>query len=130
VSNKQTITTPNGQPPVGPYSPAILSGNLLFLSGQIALDAATGQLINDSIEAEAHKVMQNVGALLQAAGANYQHLVKVTIYLTDMANFATVNQVYASYFQDGVYPARETIGISQLPRAAQVEISGIAVLPA
>ena len=124
---KQALFPETGLPPVGPYSPAILSGNMLFLSGQIALDEITGNLLCGTIEEETHQVMRNMGKLLQTQGLGYEHLVKVSIFLTDLGQFGNVNKVYASYFKDGVYPARETVQVVRLPKDAHVEMSGIAV---
>jgi 2-iminobutanoate/2-iminopropanoate deaminase len=124
---KRIINTANAPAPIGPYSQAVLAGNTLYISGAIALDAMTGELKNGSIEEETQKVMQNLQAILQAAGAEFKHVVKTTIFLTDMSNFARVNEVYGS-FLSGDYPARETVQVSRLPRDVNVEISMIAVL--
>jgi 2-iminobutanoate/2-iminopropanoate deaminase len=126
---KQAIFPDAGLPPVGPYSPAILSGNILFLSGQIALDETTGNLMSGTIEEETHQVMRNLGKLLQTQGLGYEHLVKVSIFLTDLGQFGNVNKVYASYFKDGIYPARETVQVVRLPKDAHVEMSAIAIKP-
>ncbi len=114
-------------PPVGPYSPAVRVGPWLFLSGQIALKP-DGTLEKSSIAAEAQQVLANLRALLEVAGAKPEQLVKVTIYLTDMAFFDTVNAVYARFFPEGQYPARETVAVSALPKGARIEISGIAYI--
>jgi 2-iminobutanoate/2-iminopropanoate deaminase len=124
---KRIINTANAPAPIGPYSQAVLAGNTLYISGAIALDAMTGELKNRSIEEETQKVMQNLQAILQAAGAEFKHVVKTTIFLTDMSNFAKVNEVYGS-FLSGDYPARETVQVSRLPKDVNVEISMIAVL--
>lgn len=120
----QRIASP-AAPPVGPYSPAVRVGPWLFLSGQIALKP-DGSLEKSSIAAEAQQVLANLGALLEVAGAKPEQLVKVTIYLTDMAFFDTVNAVYARFFPEGRYPARETVAVAALPKGARIEISGIA----
>ncbi|MFN3874920.1 MAG: Rid family detoxifying hydrolase [Flavobacteriales bacterium] len=122
---KETIYPPNAAKPLAPYTPAIAAGGLLFLSGQIALDEQ-GTLHTADIASEARRAMDNIGALLKAAGLGYEHLVKVTIFLSDMAHYAAVNEVYGSYFSDAP-PAREAVAVKGLPRGANVEISGIAV---
>lgn len=124
---KRIINTANAPAPIGPYSQAVLAGNTLYISGAIALDAMTGELRNGSIEEETRQVMQNLQAILQAAGAEFRHVVKTTIFLIDMSNFAKVNEVYGS-FLSGDYPARETVQVSRLPRDVNVEISMIAVI--
>ncbi|MCS7297753.1 MAG: RidA family protein [Bacteroidia bacterium] len=112
-------------PTVGPYSPAVRVGPWIFLSGQIAL-RPDGTLEKSSIEEEASTVMHNLLHVLRSAGATPSHLVKVTIYLTDMAFFPAVNAVYEKFFPNGNYPARETVAVAALPRGARIEISGIA----
>jgi 2-iminobutanoate/2-iminopropanoate deaminase len=121
---KQAIFPPNAAKPLAPYTPAIQAGGLVFLSGQIAMDEQ-GKLHTDDITTETTKVMDNVGTLLRAAGLDHSHLVKVTIFLSDMAHYATVNEVYGTYFKD-VPPAREAVAVKGLPRGVNVEISGIA----
>jgi 2-iminobutanoate/2-iminopropanoate deaminase len=121
---KQAIFPPNAAKPLAPYTPAIQAGGLVFLSGQIAMDEQ-GKLHTDDITTETTKVMENVGTLLRAAGLDHSHLVKVTIFLSDMAHYATVNEVYGAYFKD-VPPAREAVAVKGLPRGVNVEISGIA----
>ncbi|MBV6404484.1 MAG: RidA family protein [Flavobacteriales bacterium] len=122
---KTAILPPDAAKPLAPYTPAILAGDTLYLSGQIALDAQ-GNLHTADIATETRKVMDNVGALLQAAGMGYEHLVKVTIFMSDMAHYAAVNEVYGTYFGD-TPPAREAVAVKGLPRGVNVEISGIAV---
>lgn len=122
---KHPIFPPNAAKPLAPYTPAIEAGGLLFLSGQIALDER-GELHTTDIATETRKVMENVGNLLRAAGLGYEHLVKVTIFLSDMGHYAAVNEVYGGYFGD-VPPAREAVAVKGLPRGVNVEISGIAV---
>ncbi len=122
---KHPIFPPNAAKPLAPYTPAIEAGGFLFLSGQIALDEQ-GELHTADIATETRKVMENVGNLLRAAGLGYEHLVKVTIFLSDMAHFAAVNEVYGGYFGD-VPPAREAVAVKGLPRGVNVEISGVAV---
>ncbi|MEZ4806058.1 MAG: Rid family detoxifying hydrolase [Flavobacteriales bacterium] len=121
---KRPIFPPNAARPLAPYTPGILAGDLLFLSGQIALDAE-GVLHTDDISTETHKVMENLGNLLRAAGMDHGNLVKVTIFLSDMAHYAAVNEVYGTYFKEDP-PAREAIAVKGLPRGVNVEISGIA----
>lgn len=122
---KKIIYTAAAPQPIGPYSQAVLIGNTLYCSGQVALDAS-GNLVNENIEAETRKAMQNVGELLKAAGMGYENIVKTSIFITDMGQFAQVNGVYASFFEKD-FPARETVQVSRLPKDANVEISVVAV---
>ena len=122
---KTPIFPPNAAKPLAPYTPAIEAGGFVFLSGQIALDSE-GNLHTADIATETRTVMENVGNLLKAAGLDYAHLVKVTIFLSDMAHYAAVNEVYGSYFGE-VPPAREAVAVKGLPRGVNVEISGVAV---
>ena len=126
---KKVITSSGAPTPIGPYSHANMvpaSGNMLFVSGQVAKDAKTGELTLDDISKETHKVMGNVKAILSDAGMDFTNVVKTTIFLTDMNNFSKVNDAYGSYFS-GNYPARETVQVSRLPLDVNVEISVIAV---
>lgn len=123
---KQIINTPDAPAPIGPYNQAIKTGNMLFISGQVALIPGTGELVSGSVADEAHRVMQNLQAILSAAGMNFSQVVKTTIFLSDMNLFAAVNEVYGSYFS-GDYPARETVAVKGLPKNVNVEISMIAV---
>jgi 2-iminobutanoate/2-iminopropanoate deaminase len=123
---KKAIHPPNAAKPIAPYTPAIEAAGLVFLSGQIALDPATGELRTANINDETRQVMENLGSLLKAAGLDYEHLVKVTIFLRDMAHYGAVNEVYGSYFSSDP-PAREAVAVRTLPRNVNVEISGIAV---
>lgn len=126
---KKVITSSGAPAPIGPYSHANMvpaSGNFLFVSGQVAKDAKTGELTLDDISKETHKVMGNVQAILTDAGMDFTNIVKTTIFLTDMDNFVKVNEAYGSYFT-GNYPARETVQVSRLPLNVNVEISVIAV---
>ncbi|MBP6313182.1 MAG: Rid family detoxifying hydrolase [Flavobacteriales bacterium] len=123
---KTAILPPNAAKPIAPYTPAIAAGGFVFLSGQIALDPKTGELRMTSIAEETEQVMENVHVLLRAAGLGFEHLVKVTIFLSSMDHYAAVNEVYARYF-DAMPPAREAIAVKGLPRNVNVEISGIAV---
>jgi len=123
---KQIINTTSAPAPIGPYSQAVLSGNTLYVSGAIAIDPANGNMIQADIEAETHQVMKNLGEILKSAGMNYSNIIKATIFVTDLANFAKINGVYGSYFEKE-FPSRETVQVSALPKAAHVEISVIAV---
>lgn len=124
---KQAISTPSAPAAVGPYSQAIRTGDWLFLSGQIPLDGATKSLVDGDIGKQTERVMNNLGAVLEAAGASFEHVVKTTIYLVDLNDFARVNEVYGSYFQSAP-PARATIAVAALPLGARVEIEAIARL--
>jgi 2-iminobutanoate/2-iminopropanoate deaminase len=124
---KEIIITSNAPAPIGPYNQAVRSGNLLFISGQICLDPATGQLKNGDLQEETHQVMNNLKAILQEAGASFSNVVKTTIFLTDMNRFSEVNEIYGKYFTDA-FPARETVQVSALPRFVNVEISMIAAI--
>lgn len=125
--SKQVIKTDLAPAPIGPYNQAIIANGFLFASGQVALNPATGELELSSIQAETHQVMKNVLAVLDAAGLTIDHVVKTTIFLSDMGLFAQVNEVYGSYFSDQ-YPARETVAVKGLPRGVNVEISVTAVV--
>lgn len=124
--NKSIITTSQAPAPIGPYNQAILSGNMLFISGQICIDPSTGSLKNMDIQEETHQVMHNLKAILQHAGMEFSNVVKTAIFITDMNRFAEINEVYGKYF-DSEFPARETVQVSALPRFVNVEISMIAV---
>jgi 2-iminobutanoate/2-iminopropanoate deaminase len=119
---KSAIQTPQAPAPIGPYNQAIQAGPFLFASGQIGLDPRTGSLVEGGVGEQALQVMHNIGAILAAAGLSYAHIVKTTIFLRDMADFAAVNAVYSSFFEGG-YPARETVAVLGLPANALVEIS-------
>ncbi len=123
---KQVINTPGAPAPIGPYNQAIKAGGLLFISGQVAINPATGNIdVTDTI-GETHQVMHNLKAILSQAGMNFSHVVKTTIFLSDMSLFATVNEVYGKYFSSD-FPARETVAVKGLPKNVNVEISMIAV---
>ncbi len=124
---KQIIQTDQAPAPIGPYSQAVQTGNLLFISGQIALDPATGAMVDHDLDAEAHQVMKNIGAILTAKGLSYSHIIKTSIFLKNMDDFARVNAVYGSYFVAD-FPARETVEVSRLPKDVNVEISVIAAV--
>lgn len=125
--DKRIINTTKAPAPIGPYNQAIISNNMIFISGQIALIAATNELISGDIAAETHQVMRNLKEILEEAGINFNHVVKTTIFLKDMALFAKVNEVYGSYFSAD-YPARETVAVKGLPKDVNVEISMIAAI--
>ena len=116
------VQTKNAPAPIGPYSQAVWAGNMLFASGQIAINPETGKLVMDSLEEETHQVMKNIQALLEAAGLTFAHVVKTSIFLSDMNNFSTINGIYGSYFE-GDFPARETVEVAGLPKNVNVEIS-------
>jgi len=124
--SKSVVYSENAPEPIGPYSQAIQAGNMLFVSGQIAIQKSTGQLVVGNIEEETIQVMANVKAILNAAGVDFSNVVKSSIFLKDMNNFPKVNEVYGRYFKDSA-PARETVEVSRLPKDVNVEISCIAV---
>ena len=124
---KTIIYTKNAPEPIGPYSQAVKAGDLLFISGQIPADPATGDIVSGGIDAETKMVMENLKAILTKAGANFSHIVKTTIFLKNMADFAAVNAIYGSYFSAD-FPARETVQAAALPKNVNVEISAIASL--
>ena len=125
--SKEIIQTKDAPAPIGPYSQAVKTGNLLFVSGQIAIVPATGELAIANIQEETIQVMKNLKAVLLGAGMDFTHIVKTTIFLSDMSFFAVVNEVYGSYF-NGDYPARETVAVKTLPKNVNIEISMIAVV--
>jgi 2-iminobutanoate/2-iminopropanoate deaminase len=125
--SKQIINTSTAPAPIGPYNQAVKAGGFLFISGQIAIVPGTGNIVATGVKDEAHQVMQNLKAILNEAGLTFGHVVKTTIFLSDMGLFAEVNEVYGSYFA-GDHPARETVAVKGLPRAVNVEISMIAAV--
>lgn len=125
--SKQIINTTSAPAAIGPYSQAVKAGSLLFVSGQIPIDPTTGNLVTEGIELEAHQVMKNLSAILLEAGGDFSCVVKTTIFIKNMNDFAKINEVYASYFS-GSFPARETVEVSRLPKDVKVEISAIAQL--
>jgi 2-iminobutanoate/2-iminopropanoate deaminase len=125
MSNKQIIQTNHAPAPIGPYNQAIRAGNLLFVSGQVALIPGSNELVNTDISAETHQVLKNLEAILAEAGMDFSNIVKTTIFLSDMDLFGKVNEIYAQYFKNG-FPARETVAVKGLPKNANVEISVIA----
>ena len=122
---KKIINTPNAPAPIGPYNQAVMTGDMLFISGQIALVPGTGDLANADLTEEANQVMKNLKAILTEAGMDFSHVVKTTIFLSDMSLFGAVNEIYGSYFTSD-YPARETVAVKGLPKNVNVEISMIA----
>ena len=123
---KRIITTAEAPEPIGPYNQAVQAGNLLFISGQVAINPKNGTIEARDIFEETHQVMHNLRAILQAADLDFKNVVKTTIFLTDMAHFTSVNEVYGKYF-NGEFPARETVAVRGLPKNVNVEISMIAV---
>ncbi|WP_346883845.1 RidA family protein [uncultured Algibacter sp.] len=123
---KTIITTKNAPAPIGPYSQAVLTGNMLYISGQIAFNPETNALILDDIKTETNQVMQNLKAVLEAAGMTFNHVIKSSIFISNMDNFNQINEVYGSYFDDSNAPARETVEVARLPKDVNVEISVIA----
>lgn len=123
---KKIITTKNAPAPIGPYNQAILVDNTLYISGQVCIEPASGNLKNKDVQEETHQVMQNLKSILQEAGMSFSNVVKTTIFITDMNRFSEINEIYGKYF-DGDFPARETVQVSALPKFVNVEISMIAV---
>ncbi len=124
---RQAVTTPSAPPAIGPYSQAIRAGSLLFVSGQIPLDPKTGTLVEGDLATQTHRVFQNLEAILAAAGATFDNVVRTTVYLADMNDFPAMNEVYATYFTSPA-PARATVQAARLPKDARVEIDLIASL--
>jgi 2-iminobutanoate/2-iminopropanoate deaminase len=124
---KKIIFTEKAPAPIGPYNQAVLSGNTLYASGQIAINPVSGELVTDNIVDETTQVMQNIAAILAAADMTFENVVKATIFIMDMNNFAAINTVYGSFFNEKTAPARETVQVACLPKNVNVEISIIAV---
>ncbi|WGD34466.1 RidA family protein [Olleya sp. YS] len=124
---KKIISTTKAPAPIGPYNQAVLSGNTLYTSGQIALHPETGELVLDDIKIETKQVMENMKAVLEAASMTFEHVIKTSIFISDMNNFGLINEVYSQYFNDDTAPARETVEVANLPKFVNVEISMIAV---
>ena len=124
---KKIIQTSKAPAPIGPYNQAVLSGNTLYTSGQIALHPESGELVLSSIQEETKQVMENLKAVLAAAEMTFEHVVKTSIFISDMHNFSAINSVYARYFDEATAPARETVEVANLPKFVNVEISMIAV---
>lgn len=124
---RQAISTPAAPQAVGPYSQAIRAGSFLFVSGQIAIDPSTGQVVAGDVAAQTRRVMENIGAILKAAGSSFEQVARTTVFLADIADFSAMNEVYATFFSSPA-PARSTIEAARLPRDAKVEIDVIALL--
>jgi len=124
---KKQVNTSSAPAAIGPYSQGVIAGNLLFVSGQIPINPADGSLVSDSLESQANQVFENLRAIIQEAGTSFEHVLKLTIYLTDLENFAAVNKVMENYFNEP-YPARATVEVSRLPKDVQVEIDAIVEL--
>lgn len=124
----KVVTTSEAPAAIGPYSQGVSAGNLLFVSGQIPLDPATGDMVKGGMEEKTHQVLKNLKGVVEAAGATLGHVVKTTIFLVDLNHFLTVNKIYAEYF-NGVFPARSTVQVSALPKGADIEIEAIVHLP-
>lgn len=125
---RKIIRTKNAPAPIGPYNQAILAGDTLYLSGQVAIDPASGELCLDDLETETRLVISNLKAVLNEAGMDLSNLVKCSIFLKNMDDFVAVNKIYSEYFEEGQAPARETVQVAKLPKDVNVEISGVAVL--
>lgn len=130
VMTKAAIITDKAPAAIGPYSQAVKAGGFLFTSGQIALDPKTGSMVQGGVESETRQVLENLREVLAAAGATFADVVRTTIFLADLGDFARVNEIYAEYVGGGVLPARSTVQVAKLPRGAAVEIDAIACLPA
>lgn len=124
---RRAVQTDRAPAAIGPYSQAVRAGSLLFVSGQIPLDPATGAVVDGDVVAQTHRVMQSLGAILEAAGAGFDHVVRTTVFLTDLSVFPQVNEAYGSYF-DAPAPARVTVEVAALPKGAEVEIDAVADL--
>ena len=120
------VSTPSAPEAIGPYSQGVRAGSLVFVSGQVPIDPATGALVDGDIAAQTHRVFRNIGEILKAAGASFDHVVRATVFLADMNDFAAMNAVYATYFTSPA-PARATVEVSRLPKDARIEIDVIAV---
>ena len=124
----EVIRTDGAAAAIGPYSQAVRSGQLIFVSGQIPLDPSSGLVVSDDIREQTHRVLKNLGAILAEAGASFVDVVRTTVFLADLADFALMNEVYGTYFRDPA-PARSTVQVAALPKSVRVEIDAIAVLP-
>lgn len=127
MMHRRAISDPGAPAAIGPYSPAIRAGNLLFVSGQVPIDPATGNMVDGDITAQSRRVFENIRALLEAGGASFASVVRTTVYLADMNDFGAMNAVYGTYFSEP-YPARATVQVARLPKDARVEIDVIAVV--
>ena len=125
---KKILETNQAPAPVGPYSQAVQYNGMLFASGQIAIDPATGDLVNDSIEAETHQVMKNIAAILEEAGVGFEAVIKASVFVADMHQYSRINAVYAEYFDEATAPARELVEVANLPKFVNIEISVIVAI--
>ena len=125
--DKKIITTSNAPAPIGPYNQAVLTGNTLYTSGQIAINPATGDLVLETIAKETTQVMENLKAVLTEGGMTFENVIKSSIFISDMNNFSAINEVYGSYFNEATAPDRETVEVANLPKFVNVEISVIAI---
>lgn len=122
---KKIINSSKAPSPVGPYNHSVLAGGILFVSGQIALDPSTGNLVMDNIEEETHQVMKNLGAILEEANCTFEDIIKTSVFVSDMNNYSRINAVYATYFDEATAPARELVQVAALPKFVNIEISAI-----
>ena len=122
---RQAVSTPSAPKAIGPYSQAVRAGSLLFVSGQVPIDPATGNIITGDIAAQTHRIFQNIGEILKAGGASFDHVVRTTVFLADMNDFAAMNDAYGTFFSSP-FPARATVQVSRLPKDARIEIDVIA----
>ena len=125
---KTIVNSTSAPAPIGPYNQAVAFNGLLFVSGQVAIDPSTGDLVLENIEAETHRVLQNVKAILETAGTSLDHVLKATVFVKDIGNFGRINAIYGQYFQNETAPARELVQVSELPKLVNIEISVIAAL--
>ncbi len=123
---KKALLTNNAPAPIGPYSQAIQAGGVLYISGQIALDPSSGQVVTENIEAETHQVLKNLGAILENAGLTFDHVLSCSVFVKDMNMFGRINEVYAQYFNSEIPPARALVEVRELPKQVNIEISAIA----
>lgn len=123
---KKIINSAKAPTPVGPYNQSVQAGDILYLSGQIAIDQSTGDLVQDTIEAETHQVMRNIGYVLAEAGLSYDNIIKCSVFVSDMGMYSRINEVYATYFDEDTAPARELVEVANLPKYVNVEISCMA----
>ena len=124
---KKIIFTENAPAPIGPYNQAVLTGNMLYTSGQIAINPTDGNLVTSTIEAETTQVMENIKAILEAAGMTFENVIKTTIFIMNMGDFAKINAIYGTYFDEKTAPARETVQVACLPKNVNIEISMLAI---
>ena len=125
---KKIITSKNAPSPIGPYNQAVIANGFMFISGQVGMNPKTGKIVEDSISDETEQVMENLSSILNEASISFKNVVKTTIFLSDMNDFSSVNEVYGKYFDEDIAPARETVQVSKLPLGVNVEISMIALL--